>query len=146
MPPSYDPEQHTIAWAALVIPKNAPRESDGEVTFQAIGFGREGYLQLSVVTSEQKAEATKDMLATFLHGLSFQPGKAYTDAQPSDHRSPSGLAGAMGIDALAKAETDSNLWSSDNVIPMVGAVVAAIGGIALLLNIHRTMRRNSRRV
>jgi uncharacterized membrane-anchored protein len=144
--PSYNPEKHEMSWAALVIPTSAPRDSDGEVTFHAIQFGREGYVQLSVVASEQKAEPIKEMVAGFLNGLNFQPGKAYADFQPGDRRSASGLAGAMGIQALAKAETDSKVWSSDSVVPLAGGIVAAIGAIALLLNIHRTMRRNSRRV
>lgn len=146
LPPSYDPERHQISWAAMIIPQSAQRGSDGEVTFHAIGFGREGYIELSVVTGEQAAESVKAMLASFLSGLNFNPGKAYLDAQPTDRRSSDGLAGAMGIGTLVKADTGTSLWSSDKVMPIAGGAVASIGLLALIFNIHRQMRRNSRRI
>lgn len=146
VPPSYDPERHQISWAAMIIPKSAQRGSDGEVTFHAIGFGREGYIELSVVAGEQAAESVKAMMASFLKGLNFNPGKAYLDTQPTDRRSPDGLAGAMGIRTLVKADTGTSLWSSDKVMPIAGGSVASIGLLALIFNIHRQMRRNSRRI
>ncbi|HBK05691.1 MAG TPA: hypothetical protein DDZ81_07475 [Acetobacteraceae bacterium] len=146
LPPSYDPERHEFSWAAMILPKSAPRGSDGEVNFHAIGFGRDGYIHLSVVTNEQRARPAKAMVASFLNGLNFLPGKGYNDAQPADRHSAAGLAGAMGIDTLAKAEPESSLWSSDRVMPITGGVVAAIGALALFFNIHRQMRVNSRRM
>ncbi len=146
LPPSYDPERHQISWAAMIIPQSAPRESDGEVTFHAIGFGRDGYIHLAVTTSEQQAEPTRQMVASFLAGLNFQPGNAYTDVQSADRRSPEGLAGAMGIEAFVKARPKTDLWSSDKVLPIAGGLVAAIGAVALAFNIARQMRRNSRRI
>ncbi|HEY1412742.1 MAG TPA: DUF2167 domain-containing protein, partial [Rhodopila sp.] len=72
-PPKYDPETHQISWAALILPKTAPRESDGEITFHAIAFGREGYIALTMVTSVQKADAVGHMVDVFLAGLNFRP-------------------------------------------------------------------------
>jgi uncharacterized membrane-anchored protein len=145
LPPHYNPESHQIVWAALIVPNSAPRESDGEVTFHAIGFGREGYIQLTVATSVQKARQIGQMADDFLAGLNFRPGKAYGDAQPADMRAPGGLAGAMGIDALRKAPSDDSLLASDNVIPFVGASVASIGGLSLFIYIRRHLRRRARR-
>lgn len=147
LPPSYEPERHRISWAAIIIPKSEPRGSDGEVIFNAVAFGRQGYIKLAVASSEQNAEPVKEMLTTFLGGLSFKPGKAYGDNLPGEPRSPEGLAGAMGIETLAKADTaSSGGGSSDRLLPIVGGTVAVIGAFALFFNIHRQMRRNSRRV
>jgi uncharacterized membrane-anchored protein len=145
-PPIYDPVKHQISWAALIIPKSAPRESDGEVTVHAIGFGRDGYLQLSVVTSEQGAGSAQQMAAAFLNGLNFLPGKAYADITDKDRRASDGIAGAMGIVSLAKARSTDNFWTSDSAIPVLGGAVAAIGALALALRIHRQMKINARRM
>jgi uncharacterized membrane-anchored protein len=145
-PPRYNPETHQLSWAALVVPKTAPRGSDGETTFHAIGFGRDGYIELSVVTSVQKADEVERFVAAFLGGLNFMPGKAYSDVQPSDKRSAAGLAGAMGLDSLHKMEADTSFWTSDTVVPVVGSVVAAIGALGLVIYVYRHMRRLRRRV
>jgi uncharacterized membrane-anchored protein len=145
-PPRYDPESHQLAWAALIVPKSAPRESDGEVTYHALGFGREGYVELTVVTGEQKAQEIGLMEDTFLIGLNFRPGKAYGDELPADRRAPAGLAGAMGLDSLHKAEVRASLLAGDTVVPVAGGIVAAIGALSLFIHIERHRRRNARRI
>jgi uncharacterized membrane-anchored protein len=144
-PPRYDPESHQLSWAALILPKGAPRESDGEITYHAAAFGREGYIELTTVTSVQKANEIGHMADDFLAGLNFRPGKAYGDALPTDRRAPAGLAGAMAIDSLHKAETDSNFLGGDTVVPVAGTVVAAIGALSLVFYIQRHRRRQARR-
>jgi uncharacterized membrane-anchored protein len=146
VPPRYDPELHQLSWAALVVPKSAPRGSDGEITYHAAGFGRDGYVEVSIVTSVQRADTIGRMADMFLSGLNFLPGKGYGDVQPSDRRSQSGLAGAMGLDSLHKMEFDSDFWASDIVVPVAGGLVASIGALALMISIYRHMRRLRRRV
>jgi uncharacterized membrane-anchored protein len=144
-PPHYNPETHQLAWCALILPKSAPRESDGEITYRAIAFGRDGYIELSVVTSLQKAGVIGQMVSGFLDGLTFQPNKAYADLQPTDRRAPSGLAGAMGFDSLHKENVDTSLWGADTVVPIAGGIVAGIGALSLLIYIQRHLRREARR-
>ncbi|HEY0183794.1 MAG TPA: DUF2167 domain-containing protein [Rhodopila sp.] len=144
--PRYNPAAHQLAWAALVVPRTAPRDSDGEVTYHAIGFGREGYIELTVVSGMQKAEVIGAMVDGFLDGLNFRPGKGYGDVVPSDHRDGRGLAGAMGLDALEKAHSSSSFWTSDSFVPVIGSIVASIGGLSLLIYVRRHLRRRSRRV
>jgi uncharacterized membrane-anchored protein len=144
-PPHYDPETHQLSWAALILPKSAPRESDGEIIYHAIGFGRAGYVELTIVTSLQKADAIGHMAADFLHGLSFLPDRAYGDALPTDRRAPGGLAAAMGIDSLHKEYVDRSFWGADTVVPIAGGVVAGIGALSLLIYIQRYLRRYARR-
>ena len=143
--PRYHSERHQIYWCALVLPKGAPRDLDGELTFHAVGFGRDGYVALTVLTSVQKASEIEHMAALFLAGLNFRPGKAYGDIQPTDRRAPGALAGAMEVAQLHKANSATNFWSSDSVIPVAGGVVAAIGALALVLHLQRAMRREARR-
>ena len=144
-PPRYDPETHQLSWAALILPKSAPRESDGEFTYHAIGFGREGYVHLTIVTGVQKAEDIGRMADSFRLGLYFRPGKAYGDAVSTDRRAPDGLAGAMEIDSLHKARSDTRFWATDTVVPVAGGIVATIGALSLLIYIQRHLRRESRR-
>ena len=144
-PPHYNPESHQLSWAALILPKSAPRESDGEITYHAIGFGREGYVELTVVTSMQTAETIGHMADDFLAGLNFRPGKAYGDALPTDKLATGGLAKVMEMDSLHKAETDSSFWGSDTVVPVAGGIVATIGALSLFIYIQRHLRRESRR-
>jgi uncharacterized membrane-anchored protein len=146
VPPHYNPELHQLSWAALILPQSAASGSDGEITYHAIGFGRDGYVEVSVVTSVQGADEIGRMLDMFLAGLNFLPGKAYGDVQPADRRSPNGLAGAMGLDSLHAAALDTSFWASDMVVPVVGSAVAATGALGLLIYIYRHMRRLRRRV
>ena len=146
LPPHYDPEKHQLTWAALILPKSEPSNSDGTVTYHAIGFGREGYVEITIVSSIEKAAAIGTMLDEFLDELNFRPGKSYGDALPTDRRAPNGLAGAMGIDSLHKANQEASFLSGDRVIPVAGGLVAAIGALSLLVYIRRHLRREARRV
>jgi uncharacterized membrane-anchored protein len=145
VPPRYNGQTHQLAWSALILSKSAPRDSDGEITVHAIGFGREGYVALAVTTSMQQSVETGHMADLFLAGLSFHPGKAYADALPTDRRADSGLAGAMGLDRLRKADSGTSFWSSDAVFPVAGGSVATLGALALALYIQRNLRREARR-
>jgi uncharacterized membrane-anchored protein len=143
-PPRYNLETHQITWAALILPKTAPLGTGGEITFNAIGFGRHGYIHLSMIASLQEAEETGRVLDAFLAGLNFNAGAAYGDVQPGDKRAPDGLAGALGMDSLHKARTIS-FWKSDLVIPVAGGFVGAVGALSLLIYIQRYRRKASRR-
>jgi uncharacterized membrane-anchored protein len=144
-PPHYNPESHQLTWCALIVPKSAPRETDGEITYHAVAFGREGYLEMTVVTSLQKAEEVGHMADDFLGGLTFRQGKGYGDAQPSDPRAPGGLAKVMEIERFHKAEVRSNFLAGDSIIPVAGGIVAAIGALSLIIYIQRHLRREARR-
>jgi uncharacterized membrane-anchored protein len=144
-PPTYNPELHLLTWAVLVVPKVAPRNSNGEVVFNGIAFGRDGYIQVAIPTSVEDAPEAERMVDLFLQGVSFQPGRTYQDFQVGDPIAPGGLAAAMGIDMLHKEQSHVSFWASDALIPVVGLVVATIGGIALLIQLSRYQRRRSRR-
>jgi len=144
-PPHYNPESHQLSWAALILPKSAPRESDGEITVHAVGFGRDGYVEMTVVTSVTQADLIGQMADDFLGGLNFRPGKGYSDTLPTDKRAQGGLARVMEMDSLHKAQAESNFLASDTVVPVAGGIVATIGALSLLFYIERNRRRDVRR-
>ena len=115
------------------------------MTYHAIGFGREGYVELSVVSSMEKADAIGHMADYFLAGLTFHPGKAYGDAVAGDKRAADGLAGAMAVDSLHKAPSGRGFLAGDRLVPVAGGVVAAIGALSLLVYVRRHLRREARR-
>jgi len=143
-PPRYNPQTHQLSWAALIVHKSATRDADGELTYHAVGFGREGYVHLTVVSSVEKADDIRQMVDGFLLGLHFLPGKTYDDAVPADHRAADGLAGAMEIDSLRTAASATNFWATDTVIPVAGGIVATIGALSLFIYIQRHLRRLTR--
>jgi uncharacterized membrane-anchored protein len=145
-PPHYNADAHTLTWAALIIPKSAPRESDGEIVFYGLAFGRDGYLRVAITSSVEQADEVGQMVDAFLRGVAFRPGKTYIEYQHGDPRSPTGLAGAMGIDTLHKARDQSSFFASDVLIPTVGALVAGTGAISLFFYVQRHLRRMARRV
>jgi uncharacterized membrane-anchored protein len=144
-PPHYDAQTHQLAWAALIVPKSAPRGAEGEIVYHAVGFGRDGSIELSIASSVEKAEQVERMTTDFLDGLKFLPGKGYTDAGPRDHRAENGLAAAMGLDRLHRAPAANRFWSSEMVIPAAGGLVAVVGGVSLVLYFMRHTRREARR-
>jgi len=144
-PPHYDPQTHQLAWAALIVPQNAPKISDGQVAYNAIAFGREGYIQLSMTASVQKSEMLRYLTGAFLAGLTFAPGQAYADMTPPDARAPNGLAVAMGLDSLHRAPLFRNFSRADVIIPSVGSGVAAIAVLTLVIFRIRYARREARR-
>jgi uncharacterized membrane-anchored protein len=144
-PPQYDPQTHHLAWAALIVAQNAPKNSDGEVLYNAIAFGREGYIQLSMAAGVQKAETLKRLTAAFLGGLTFAPGQGYPEAAPKDAQPANGLAKAMGMDSLHKAPIFRNFWGSDVIIPVSGSVIAAIAVLTLVVFRIRYTRKEARR-
>jgi uncharacterized membrane-anchored protein len=145
VPPHYSPELHQLSWAALILPRSAARDSDGEITYHAVSFGREGYIDLMVVTSTQKAEGIARMGDGFLRGLNFRPGKAYGDALPTDKRAEGGLAAVMGVESLHKVRVSGGFLAGDKVFPVAGGTVAAVGGLSLFLYIRRHFRNEARR-
>lgn len=144
-PPRYDPGSHQLAWAALIVPKSAPKGSDGEVVYHALAFGRDGFIQLAIAASLEQAEPVTRFTTAFLNGLTFQPSKRYQDVTPRDRPLQNGLAQAIGLDALHKAVNADNIWGSDVMIPAAGGLVAAIGVLSLVLYLVRHTRQEARR-
>jgi uncharacterized membrane-anchored protein len=144
-PPHYDLDNHLLSWAALVLPVSSPRESDGQIVFHGLAFGRDGYIEVTADASVEGADAVGGMVDSFLLGVTFNPGKTYADFQKGDPMAPKGLAGAMGVDTLHKARNHDSFLTSDIMLAAVGGLMTLIGALALFLYIQRYMRRLARR-
>ncbi len=144
-PPHYDPETHQLVWAPLIVRAGAPANSDGEVVYNAVAFGMNGYVRLAVSSTVENAQAAEQLTARFLSGLSFRAGAGYVDVLVNHPRIANGLAQAMDIDSLHKAGSDVATAFADTVVPLAGAAVASIGALSLLIHVLRRMRREARR-
>ncbi len=144
-PPHYDPDTHQLGWAALIVPASATGNSDGEVVYNAIVFGADGYVQLSVAASMERAGEVENITHGFLAGVSFKRGDDYTDGVAAAPGVENGLAKAMGLDSLHKAPVKLSSYFADDMIPVAGAIVAAIGALSLCIYVLRHMRREARR-
>lgn len=144
-PPHMDARTSQMSWAALILPKTADPDTDGEVTYYAVGFGRHGYIQVSMTASFQDASEIGQLLDTFLIGLTFHPGDAYGDVQPADRRSPRGVGGVLDIDQLHRVRNTVGFWSSDLVLPYVGGAVALVGVLSLLIYLRLHLHRDAER-
>lgn len=146
--PSYKPESHVITWAALVVAKDSPPNTEGMIEVHAISFGRDGYVELVFPTSVERADFYAAIAEEFLSSIRYAEGKGYGDATSSDKRAPRGLAGAMGLLSLhhyrAPTDADGGSGLSDGVIPIVGgglAVVALLAGLAMFVRYRRSITR-----
>ena len=144
-PPHYDAKSHQLTWAALVLPASEPRGSEGTVIFNAVAFGRDGFIRLAVVGDVERAAKAEQMTSAFLDGLSFNPGHRYQDAVATTPHAENGLAKAMDLDSLGKAPVHVRSILSGRLVPVAGGVVAAIGAVSLCLFFLRYMRRETRR-
>ncbi|HVZ06933.1 MAG TPA: DUF2167 domain-containing protein [Rhodopila sp.] len=144
-PPSYDAKAHQVIWAALILPKGAPKNSSGEITFNAVAFGRDGFIRVTVFANTEQSATAVAMLKVFLAGLTFNPGKGY-DALAAKTHDTKGLAEALRVNELHRAPIQVVPSAfADKVVPVVGAGIAAFALLVLAVWGYRYRRRNARR-
>lgn len=143
--PTYNPQTRQVSWAALVLPKDAPRDSAGAVTYHGAAFGREGYIRVSIYATTERAKATQALITKFLGGITFNAGKGYDVLAPKVRESSAALANVMNMDGLRRAPMKMPSLFADKLVPIVGGVVAVLAGLALALYTWRHRRREARR-
>lgn len=100
--PVYAAGTHRLVWSALVRDKGAPPEAGASVNYNTYALGRDGYMQLNLVTSRDRIERDKPHAHTLLASLDYLAGKGYEDFNPStDKVAAYGLA-ALVAGAAAK--------------------------------------------
>lgn len=93
--PKYDPTTHRLLWATAIQNKGKPETSYS--IYSTATLGREGILTFTFGTPTSKESSRKDIAATILSGIEFNPGKRYTDfAQGTDKVAAIGLAALIG--------------------------------------------------
>lgn len=100
--PTYAADTHRLVWSALVKDKGAPPDEPASVNYNTYALGREGFLQLNLVTSTTSVDKDKPHAHALLSALAYNNGKRYEDFDKStDHVAEYGLA-ALVAGAAAK--------------------------------------------
>jgi uncharacterized membrane-anchored protein len=134
-PPRYDEGSQNLEWA----PKF---QDDIDKTIAVNHFirvlGRDGVMEVSLVTSPEDYGTTLPATKKLLSGFSFQAGKKYSEYRQGDKIAAIGLTGLIvggGVAAAAKSGLLGGLFKvlgkSVKALVLVGAAAAA--GIAKLL-------------
>lgn len=100
--PSYDIPTHQLAWGlrAEAVDADAKRET---VNYRTYVLGREGYIEMNLMTDPQGLAAAKPKADELLGATRFNEGKRYDDFIPgTDHVAEYGLAALVGGGLIAK--------------------------------------------
>jgi uncharacterized membrane-anchored protein len=100
-PPRYTSETHRLVWAANVRRKG--ESAGGSVNFNTYALGRDGYFELNMVGAADVIVKERGRVQELLAALSYVPGKAYGDFNPStDKVAEYGLAALIAGVAAKK--------------------------------------------
>jgi len=136
--PRYEPTMHQLVWSVGIKDKGLPAKQDDGVNYNIYVLGREGYLSLNFITSQDRIDAEKAQANQLLQGLSFNDGRRYDDFRPSSDRMAGyGIAALVGGVALKKL----------GAFALIGAFVAkfakiiAVAFFALLGPLYKKLFR-----
>ncbi|WP_205527139.1 DUF2167 domain-containing protein [Solimonas sp. K1W22B-7] len=101
--PDYDASKHQLVWSLSSRDAgDAPAAAQG-INYNTYALGREGYLNLNLVTSTATIAAEKPLAQQLLAGIQYNPGKAYGDFNAStDKVAEYGIAALVGGVAAKK--------------------------------------------
>ena len=138
--PRYDETKRHLVWSALVRSKDAPRASVADVNYNTYALGREGYLQLNLVTGDNRIAKDKEHAARLLAALSYNQSKRY-----QDFNSATDPVAEYGLAALIAGAAAKKL----GLLALIGVFLAkawkliAIGAIAAVAILRRFFSRPS---
>ncbi|MBS0379168.1 MAG: DUF2167 domain-containing protein [Proteobacteria bacterium] len=130
-PPAYDAASHQLIWSAEAKLKNG-NDPDPTINYNTYVLGREGYLELNLVTSASAVEGDKAAARELLSAVQFNSGKRYGDFNSStDKVAAYGLAALVAGVAAKKLGLLAILAATLVKFAKVIAIGAA-GGFAAL--------------
>ena len=101
--PAYDPATHRLVWSMSARDKGEPADAVAGINYNTYALGREGYIELNLLTDQQAVGQDKNEVRTLLAALEFKSGKRYADFDPSsDKVAEYGLAALIGGVAAKK--------------------------------------------
>jgi uncharacterized membrane-anchored protein len=101
--PAYDPATHRLVWSMAARDKGEPAEAIAGINYNTYALGRDGYIELNLLSDEQGVGQDKNEVRKLLSALEFKPGKRYADFDPSsDKVAEYGLAALIGGVAAKK--------------------------------------------
>jgi len=136
--PAYDAAAHRLVWSAGIKEKGAPASADDGVNYNTYVLGREGYISLDFITSQNTIEAEKPTAQELLAEVDFKPGRRYTDFTSStDKVAAYGIAALIGGVALKKL----GLFALGAAFVAKFAKVIAIAFLAFVRPLYRRFKR-----
>jgi uncharacterized membrane-anchored protein len=101
--PNYDANAHRLVWSMKMIHKGVANDPDASVNYNTYALGRDGYLEVDLLTAENVVEHNKPYAKQVLAALEYNAGKRYEDYKPgTDHLAEYGIAALIGGVAAKK--------------------------------------------
>ncbi len=95
--PTYDAGHHRLVWSISARHKGGSDQDGASINYNTYALGREGYITLNLITSQDRIERDKGNATTLLSALDFDSGKRYGDFDSkTDHVAEYGLAALVG--------------------------------------------------
>ncbi len=137
--PAYAADTHRLVWSALVRDKGAGADAGASINYNTYALGREGYMQLNLVTSRERIESDKPHARTLLAALDYNVGKRYEDFQPSTDK----VAG-YGLAALVAGAAAKKLgfFAAMIAILLKSWKIAALGLFGVFALVGKLFGRN----
>jgi uncharacterized membrane-anchored protein len=101
--PNYEAASHRLVWSMKMIHKGVVNDENAIVNYNTYALGRDGYLEVDLLTNEKSVEHDKPFAKQVLAALEYQSGKRYEDYKPgTDHLAEYGIAALIGGVAAKK--------------------------------------------
>jgi uncharacterized membrane-anchored protein len=101
--PNYDANARRLVWSMKMIHKGVANDPDASVNYNTYALGRDGYLEVDLLTAENTVEYDKPYAKQVLAALEYNVGKRYEDYKPgTDHLAEYGIAALIGGVAAKK--------------------------------------------
>lgn len=95
--PAYDAAKHQLVWSLKAVERGAPADADTTVNYNTYALGRDGYLELNLLTSGSTVNHDKPFAKELLAALAYNQGKRYEDFKESTDRvAEYGIAALIG--------------------------------------------------
>jgi hypothetical protein len=147
LPPVYNARQHSLIWAVQVVPRGAAANEDGEATYHAAVFGRQGYFQLDLDAVVDHQSGQKEDAAELVGSLHFNDGRTYEAFDPATDRvARYELPGVFGLTELRSVPWYRKVLRSSLLLPAAGGAALVMGAAAVFLIQVRIARARNRRV
>jgi uncharacterized membrane-anchored protein len=101
--PNYEAPSHRLVWSMRMIHKGVANDENAVVNYNTYALGRDGYLEVDLLTNEKTVEHDKPFAKQVLAALEYKSGKRYEDYKPeTDHLAEYGIAALIGGVAAKK--------------------------------------------
>jgi len=147
IPPRYDAETQSLVWAVNSYVPGVSAQSESDTTAHVAVFGRQGYFQVTIVTSGSAIRDYPHDIGLITANLRFVEDRAFRDFDPAaDRVMHRGLEAVLGVSNLRPLGFLENELNDEHLmIFVVGGTLVAGAGIMAGTMWLTQRRRNKRR-